>query len=98
MSSRRGKGNYTASNQVIAAITARVIDVLDNSNLLIEGRRSVKVNSDAKTILITGIVRTADIHSDNTVRSEKAAQLPGLHRGRWAVVARAGGGLPRPHP
>jgi flagellar L-ring protein precursor FlgH len=67
----QGKGNYTASNQVIAAITARVIDVLDNGNLLIEGRRSVKVNNDTKTILITGIVRTADIKSDNTVLSEK---------------------------
>jgi flagellar L-ring protein precursor FlgH len=67
----QGKGNYTASNQVIAAITARVVDVLDNGNLVIEGRRSVKVNNDIKTILITGIVRTADIKSDNTVLSEK---------------------------
>jgi len=67
----QGTGNYTAEGEVKATITGRVIDVLDNGNLLIEGRRTVKVNLDTKTILITGIIRTADIKSDNTVLSEK---------------------------
>ena len=67
----QGTGNYTAQAEVIATITGRVLDVLDNGNLLIEGRRSVKVNLDTKTILITGIIRTADIKADNTVPSEK---------------------------
>ena len=67
----KGEGNYQAGSDVRATITGRVVDVLDNGNLLIEGRRAVKVNADTKTIIITGIVRTADIRSDNTVMSEK---------------------------
>ncbi len=67
----QGTGNYTAQAEVLATITGRVLDVLDNGNLLIEGRRTVKVNMDTKTILITGIIRTADIKADNTVPSEK---------------------------
>jgi flagellar L-ring protein precursor FlgH len=67
----KGEGKYEAEGEVKAVITARVLDVLDNGNLLVEGRRLVRVNKDTKTILITGIIRTADIKADNTVISEK---------------------------
>lgn len=67
----KGEGTVTQTGEVKATITGRVIDVLDNGNLLVEGRRQVKVNDDTKTILVTGIVRTADLKSDNTIQSEK---------------------------
>jgi flagellar L-ring protein FlgH len=66
-----GEGKYTAKGEVRAVITGRVIDVLDNGNLVIEGRRTVRVNLDAKTIVVTGVIRGADIESGNTVYSEK---------------------------
>jgi flagellar L-ring protein precursor FlgH len=52
-------------------ITGRVTDVLDNGNLVIEGRRTMRVNADSKTIVVSGVIRTADIRSDNTIPSEK---------------------------
>lgn len=67
----KGEGKIEAQGEVKAVITGRVIDVLDNGNLLVEGRRTVRVNLDTKTILITGIIRTADIQANNTVMSEK---------------------------
>jgi len=67
----KGEAKSEQAGTVKATITGRVVDVLDNGNLVIEGRRAVKVNDDTKTILITGIIRTADIRSDNTVLSEK---------------------------
>jgi flagellar L-ring protein precursor FlgH len=67
----KGEGKVEAQGEVKAVITGRVIDVLDNGNLLVEGRRLVRVNKDTKTILITGIIRTADIQANNTVQSEK---------------------------
>lgn len=76
----KGQGDYEATGEVKATITGRVLDVLDNGNLLIEGRRAVRVNDDTKTILITGIIRTADIRSDNTVLSEK------LHNFQVSIV------------
>jgi flagellar L-ring protein precursor FlgH len=76
----KGQGDFEASGEVKATITARVLDVLDNGNLLIEGRRAVRVNEDTKTILITGIIRTADIQANNTVLSEK------LHNFQVSIV------------
>jgi flagellar L-ring protein FlgH len=76
----KGQGDYEATGEVKATITARVLDVLDNGNLVIEGRRAVRVNEDTKTILITGVIRTADIRSDNTVLSEK------LHNFQVSIV------------
>ncbi len=76
----QGQGDYEATGEVKATITGRVLDVLDNGNLLIEGRRAVRVNNDTKTILITGIIRTSDIRSDNTVLSEK------LHNFQVSIV------------
>lgn len=70
-----GEGNYEHTGEVGASITARVIDVLDNGNLLVEGRRAVTVNENTKTILITCLIRTADIKADNTVQSEKLHNL-----------------------
>lgn len=75
-----GQGDFEATGEVKATITARVLDVLDNGNLLIEGRRAVRVNEDTKTILITGIIRTADIQANNTVLSEK------LHNFQVSIV------------
>lgn len=67
----KGEGSTQASDLVKAMITAKVVDVLDNGSLVVEGTREVTVNKDKKTILISGIVRPADIRSDNTVLSEK---------------------------
>lgn len=66
-----GAGKYTAKGEMRAVITGRVTDVLDNGNLVVEGRRTVRVNNDSKTIVVSGVIRTADVRSDNTVASEK---------------------------
>lgn len=67
----KGEGTFESTGDVRATITGRVLDVLENGNLVIEGRRQVKIQNDTKTILITGIIRTADLKADNTVLSEK---------------------------
>lgn len=66
-----GEGKVESSNDVRATVTARVMSVLDNGNLVIEGRRSIKINADTKVILISGIIRPADITAENTVLSER---------------------------
>jgi flagellar L-ring protein precursor FlgH len=66
-----GEGSYDQQNRMSTMITGRVIDVLDNGNLVIEGRRTLVFGENSKTIRITGIVRTADLNSDNFVMSER---------------------------
>src|SRR5664279_1431227 len=56
-----GSGSTTRKENLNATITARVIDVLANGNLLIEGRRNVMVNNEDQIIVLTGTVRPRDI-------------------------------------
>lgn len=71
--SHEGKGNVDRSDKVTGQIAARVVRVLDNGTLLIEGRRAVIVNNDTHIITISGIVRPQDITAANTILSSQIA-------------------------
>jgi flagellar L-ring protein precursor FlgH len=43
-SNLKGTGNTTRGGQLEGTITARVVRVLDNGNLVIEGRRQLTIN------------------------------------------------------
>ena len=79
--SLKGAGDTSRNTSVIAKISARVTRVLDNGNLLIEGRRQVTVNADDQFILITGIIRPEDITAENTVASQYVADARILYTG-----------------
>ena len=68
-----GKGDINRSDKVTAQISARVVKVLDNGSLLIEGRRAVAVNDEVQFLVVSGIVRAEDVSADNTVRSTQVA-------------------------
>jgi flagellar L-ring protein precursor FlgH len=71
--SNEGKGTIDRSDKVTAQIPARVVKVLDNGNLVIEGRRAVLVNDETQVATISGIVRPQDISGANTVLSSQVA-------------------------
>jgi flagellar L-ring protein precursor FlgH len=71
--SHEGSANIDRSDRVIGQIAARVVRVLDNGNLLIEGRRAVLVNNDTQIITISGVVRPQDVSGANTVLSSQIA-------------------------
>ena len=62
-----GAGSTSRSSELTAVITARVIDVMPNGNLVIDGRREVVVNNETQFLYVTGIVRPEDIGPNNTV-------------------------------
>jgi flagellar L-ring protein precursor FlgH len=64
-----GKGETTRSSQLNAYITAQVIHVLPNGNLVIRGSRQVQVNNENQFINISGVIRPEDISSNNIVLS-----------------------------
>lgn len=69
----RGQARYDKDGRLQARISALVIDVMPNGNLLIEGRRTVVMDRETKTIRVTGIVRPFDIGLDNVVLSSRIA-------------------------
>jgi flagellar L-ring protein precursor FlgH len=64
-----GTGSTQRSGDLSAYISARIIQVLPNGNLVIEGNREVRINNENQIITLTGIVRPRDISPANIVQS-----------------------------
>jgi flagellar L-ring protein FlgH len=84
-SSFNGAGNTSRQENLNATITARVMDVQANGNLMIEGRRNIKVNDEDQIIVLEGVVRTRDITPDNTVNSIYVADARISYSGRGII-------------
>lgn len=72
-SSHSGSGKISGSGKLIASVTAKVIEVMPNGNLLVKGRKEVTIDKEKRLIILSGIVRPEDIEFDNTVSSSKIA-------------------------
>jgi flagellar L-ring protein precursor FlgH len=68
-----GTANYEKNGEFTARITAMVVDVLPNGNLVLKGRREIQIDDETKVIEFSGVVRRFDIRADNTVFSELVA-------------------------
>ena len=68
-----GSGSINNSESIVAYVAARVIDVLPNQNLIIEGRRETAFGGEQQTIVLRGVVRLDDIAANNTVFSYNIA-------------------------
>jgi flagellar L-ring protein precursor FlgH len=64
-----GSGSTARSGALTAYISARIVQVKPNGNLIIEGNREVRVNHENQIITLTGEVRPRDITPDNIVQS-----------------------------
>ena len=63
-------------------MTARVTDVLPNGDLVVEGVREIEINGDRQIVVLTGVVRAADIGPSNVVLSTSIGQLRIRYFGR----------------
>jgi len=66
-SSLKGEGKTNRDGSLKGRISARVVRVLPNGNLVIEGRRMLTANAEDQFMVITGIVRPDDVTTDNLV-------------------------------
>ncbi len=64
-----GSGATQRSGALSAYMTAQVVEVLPNGNLIIEGNREVRVNAENQMITLTGVVRPRDVSADNEILS-----------------------------
>jgi flagellar L-ring protein FlgH len=65
----QGKGETTLNGRMNARVTAEVVEIRPNGNLVIEGSRAVLINDDEDQITVRGVLRPEDIAADNTVLS-----------------------------
>ncbi|MFO0752700.1 MAG: flagellar basal body L-ring protein FlgH [Thermodesulfovibrionales bacterium] len=69
----KGSGDTSREGTLSATITAKVVEVLPNSNLVVESRKEVVVNNEKEIIVLRGIVRPQDVSANNTVYSQYVA-------------------------
>ena len=78
----KGSGSTNRAGTLSAQMTARVSDVLPNGYLVIEGVREIEINGDRQVVVLTGVVRSADIGPNNDVLSTTIGQLRIRYFGR----------------
>ncbi len=80
-----GEGETTRNNTVVAKITARVVGMEPNGNIVLEGQREIKVNAETTTLKVTGVARKKDVSEENTVLSSQIYDLKFMVSGRGVV-------------
>jgi flagellar L-ring protein precursor FlgH len=80
-----GSGTTSRQTTLNTTLTARVIRVLPNGYMIVEGTKDVQVNSEHQTVTVRGVVRPADLATDNSVPSDRLAQVE-IHLNGKGVV------------
>jgi flagellar L-ring protein precursor FlgH len=77
-------GRTVRSSDLKVRITAEIVDILPNGTLVIEAKKSRKINNETETIKLTGKVDPKAV-VNNTVMSDKIADLDIVYEGSGAV-------------
>ncbi len=90
--SNQGEGESKRESKLSTYITARVVDVMPNGNLVIEAKKEVMVNKEKQIVVLRGIIRPRDIDYYNTIESTKIAdmQIKFVGKGPISEQARRG--------
>jgi flagellar L-ring protein FlgH len=80
-----GEGSSTQSNSLAGSLTVTVVDVQANGNLVVQGDKTLKLNQGDEFVHISGVIRTADIATNNTVTSDKLADAKISYSGKGVV-------------
>jgi flagellar L-ring protein precursor FlgH len=81
----QGQGATSRITTLTTTLSARVLKVLPNGNLIVEGTKAVAINSEVQNVSLRGIVRPIDIGPDNSITSSRVADLEVRINGRGVV-------------
>lgn len=81
-----GQGRTTRETVLTTTLSAVVTGVLPNGALVIEGAKTVQVNSEQQLVQVRGLVRPYDLTPGNVVRSDRIANLEVRINGKGVVA------------
>lgn len=81
-----GSGQAQQGNSLSGSITVTVSEVLPNGVLAIRGEKWLTLNTGNELIRISGLIRTTDIETDNTVSSTRVANARITYSGTGAFA------------
>jgi flagellar L-ring protein precursor FlgH len=91
-----GQGASAQSNSLTGQLTATVLRVLPNGNLLVAGEKQIGLNQGKEYVRITGVIRPLDLAADDSIPSYRVASAHITYSGKGAIAdANAQGWLSR---
>ena len=81
-----GSGDSTQSNSLTGNVTVTVVEVLANGNLVVRGEKTLRINQGDEYLRVSGVVRPADVSSDNSVISTQLADARIAYSGSGFVA------------
>ena len=81
----KGAGTTDRSAAFITTITARVVKVLGNGNLIFEGYRDIQLNNETQRLYVAGMVEPARLDVNNSILSSQVAELKVGYGGHGVV-------------
>jgi flagellar L-ring protein precursor FlgH len=88
-----GLGSTTRDGILVFNVTTSIEDILPNGNLVVRGRKQIRVNDEVSEIIFSGVVRRDDVRVDNSIESSKVANLQIDVKGTGPVSAKTTGGV-----
>ena len=92
-SEHEGKGSTGRSDVFTGSVAARVVNVLPNGYLMLQGIKTVHLNGEKTKIYLTGMVNPLMIDSSHSVVSTQVADLMVRYGGQGVVTAKQNPGL-----
>jgi flagellar L-ring protein precursor FlgH len=87
-----GTGETSREGDLQATLTTRVVRVMPDGNLKIQGNKNITVNNESNIIRLSGIVRPEDIDAKNTVDSKYVLNANIDYKGRGVISDKQGQG------
>lgn len=79
-------GSTTRNNKVSATVAARVVNVMPDGLLRIEGARETKVNNETQFLVVAGLIRSRDVAADNSILSTQIADAHISYYGQGVIA------------
>lgn len=80
-----GNGSTSRQQQIQARVSATVVGVKVNGDLIIQGSRTIEINGEREVIYVSGAVNPLIIPADNTIESYRISDLQVSYKGKGAV-------------
>jgi flagellar L-ring protein precursor FlgH len=80
-----GIGQTNRTGKLVGTITAKVVEVMPNGNLVLESRKEITINNEKQILILRGMIRPNDVTPDNTILSSKVADAEVFFVGKGII-------------
>ena len=81
----QAQGTTSRQTTLTTNVTAEVVAVTPNGNLIVEAHKWILINSEHQEVILRGILRPVDLALDNSVSSDRIYHLEVLVNGKGVV-------------